>query len=179
MALDYSVFSATDQKSERPKSRNFFKYNPHLQFLIQRYDGKDPELILDVLNMIGELSAQHLAPKAAENDRTGCRLQWQVGQHRLSQSDFHQFNELKEEGSKESSYPDDAVGRALRDLQADPHLPVFSDVLLPEGAQEQVQSLREQSLIGLPLPDTYGGGGLSQMISSIKTSKVDSLAMER
>ncbi len=165
MALDYSVFSATDQKSERPKSQNFFKYNPHLKFLIQRYDGNDPELTLDVLNMIGELSAQHLAPKAAENDRTGCRLQWQVGQHQLSQSDFRKFNELKEEDSKESSYPDDAVGRALKDLQADPHLPVFSDVLLPEGAQEQVQSLREQSLIGLALPDTYGGGGLSQMMA--------------
>ena len=58
MALDYSVFSATDQKSERPKSQNFFTYNPHLKFLIQRYEGNDPELTLDILNMIGELSAQ-------------------------------------------------------------------------------------------------------------------------
>ena len=165
MALDYSVFNLADQKSERPKSQNFFKYNPHLQFLIQRYDAKDPELTLDVLNMIGELSAQHLAPKAAENDRVGCRLQWQVGQHKLSHSDFHRFNELKEEGSLKSLYPDDAVGRALKDLQADPHLPVFSEVLLPKGAREQVHSLREQSLIGLPLPETYGGSGLTQMLA--------------
>ena len=71
MALDYSVFSATDQKSERPKSQNFFKTNPHLKFLIQRYDGNDPELTLDILNMIGELSALHLAPKAAASYRCG------------------------------------------------------------------------------------------------------------
>ncbi len=165
MALDYSVFKSTDQKSERPKSQNFFKYNPHLKFLIQRYDGNDPELTLDILNMIGELSAQHLAPQAAENDRTGCRLQWQVGSHKLSQSEFHQFHELKGNEARESPHPDDVVGQALNDFRSDPQLPVFSEVLLPEGAQEQVQSLREQSLIGLPLPDTYGGGGLSQMMA--------------
>ncbi len=165
MALDYSVFKSTDQKSERPKSQNFFKYNPHLKFLIQRYDGNDPELTLDILNMIGELSAQHLAPQAAENDRTGCRLQWQVGSHKLSQSEFHRFHELKGNEAGESPHPDDAVGQALNDFRSDPQLPVFSEVLLPEGAQEQIQSLREQSLIGLPLPDTYGGGGLSQMMA--------------
>ena len=165
MALDYSVFKSTDQKSERPKSQNFFKYNPHLKFLIQRYDGNDPELTLDILNMIGELSAQHLAPQAAENDRTGCRLQWQVGSHKLSQSEFHQFHELKGNEAGESPHPGDVVGQALKDFRSDPQLPVFSEVLLPEGAQEQVQSLREQSLIGLPLPDTYGGGGLSQMMA--------------
>ncbi|MCH6579757.1 MAG: acyl-CoA dehydrogenase family protein [Nitrospinae bacterium] len=165
MALDYSVFKSTDQKSERPKSQNFFKYNPHLKFLIQRYDGNDPELTLDILNMIGELSAQHLAPQAAENDRTGCRLQWQVGSHKLSQSEFHRFHELKGNEARESPHPDDVVGQALNDFRSDPQLPVFSEVLLPEGAQEQVQSLREQSLIGLPLPDTYGGGGLSQMMA--------------
>ena len=165
MALDYSVFKSTDQKSERPKSQNFFKYNPHLKFLIQRYDGNDPELTLDILNMIGELSAQHLAPQAAENDRTGCRLQWQVGSHKLSQSEFHRFHELKGNEAGESPHPGDAVGQALNDFRSDPQLPVFSEVLLPEGAQEQIQSLREQSLIGLPLPDTYGGGGLSQMMA--------------
>jgi len=165
MALDYSVFKSTDQKSERPKSQNFFKYNPHLKFLIQRYDGNDPELTLDILNMIGELSAQHLAPQAAENDRTGCRLQWQVGSHKLSQSEFHRFHELKGNEPRESPHPGDVVGQALNDFRSDPQLPVFSEVLLPEGAQEQVQSLREQSLIGLPLPDTYGGGGLSQMMA--------------
>ncbi|MEE8205440.1 MAG: acyl-CoA dehydrogenase family protein, partial [Nitrospinaceae bacterium] len=165
MALDYSVFNATDQKSEQPKSRNFLKYNPHLKFLIQRYASQDPELALDVLNMIGELSAQHLASKAAENDRIGCRLLWQVGPHKLSPSDFQRFNELKEEGPHESAYPDDAVGRALKDMQSDPHPQVYSDVLLPEGAQEQVRMLREQSLIGLPLPETYGGSGLPQTLA--------------
>ncbi len=165
MALDYSIFKSTDQKSERPKSRNFFKYNPHLKFLIQRYDGNDPELTLDILNMIGELSAQHLAPPAAENDRTGCHLQWQVGSHKLSQSEFRRFHELKEKEVHESSPPNDAAGQALKDFRSDPQLPVFSDVLLPEGAQKQVQLLREQSLIGLPLPETYGGGGLSQMLA--------------
>ncbi len=165
MALDYSVFNATDQKSEQPKSRNFLKYNPHLKFLIQRYASQDPELALDVLNMIGELSAQHLAPKAAENDRIGCRLLWQVGPHKLSPSDFQRFNELKEKGPHESAYPDDAVGRALKGLQSDPHPQVYSDVLLPEGAQEQVRMLREQSLIGLPLPETYGGSGLPQTLA--------------
>jgi len=48
MALDYSVFNLADQKSKRPKSQNFFKYNPNRQSLIHRYDGKDPELTLDV-----------------------------------------------------------------------------------------------------------------------------------
>jgi acyl-CoA dehydrogenase len=57
------------------------------------------------------------------------------------------------------------AGQALKDFRSDPQLPVFSDVLLPEGAQKQVQLLREQSLIGLPLPETYGGGGLSQMLA--------------
>jgi len=107
MALDYSVFKSTDQKSERPKSQNFFNSNPHLKFLIQRCDGNDPELTLDILNMIGELSAQHLAPQAAENDRTGCRLQWQVGSHKLSQSEFHRFHELKGNEARESPHPDD------------------------------------------------------------------------
>ncbi len=165
MALDYSIFKSIDQKSERPKSRNFFKYNPHLKFLIQRYDRNDPELTLDILNMIGELSAQHLAPPAAENDRTGCRLQWQVGSHKLSQSEFRRFHELKEKEVHESSPPNDVASQALKDFRSDPQLPVFSDVLLPEGAQKQVQLLREQSLIGLPLPETYGGGGLSQMLA--------------
>ncbi len=164
-ALDYSVFSLTDQKSERPASQNYFKFNSHLKFLIQRYDRNDPELALDVLNMIGELSAQRLAPKAAENDRIGCRLQWQVGKHPLSLADFQRFNELKEESHATSASPDDAVGQAVNDFQANPHLPIFSEVLLPEGAREQIKLLREQSLIGLPLPETYGGGGLSQMLA--------------
>ncbi len=165
MALDYSVFNSTDQKSERPASQNFFNFNAHLKFLIQRYDRNDPELTLDALNMIGELSAQRLAPKAAENDRIGCRLQWHVGKHPLSPADFHRFNELKEKSHTNPTPPDDEVAQALSDFQSDPHLPIFSEVLLSEGAREQIKLLREQSLIGLPLPEAYGGGGLSQMLA--------------
>ena len=157
MALDYKVFRAAQEDSELYERQNYFDYNPHLEFLIERHDGGDPELAEDILKMIGKFSAQRLAPFASDNDKNGCRLQWQIGKHKLSQAEYQRFNELKDSAPQKHSDSGDVVYQALQDFQADPHLSVFSDVALPEGAQEQIQMLREQSLIGLPLPEKYGG----------------------
>jgi alkylation response protein AidB-like acyl-CoA dehydrogenase len=70
--------------------------------------------------------------------------------------------ELKNPGDASS---EGVVGQAVRAYTADNDLPIFSDVLLPEGAKEQLRLLREQDLFGVSLPEKYGGAALSQMVN--------------
>ncbi len=165
MALDYRVFKSSEPSADSDKRQNYFDFNPHLAYLIRRASTGDPELVQDILKMIGELSAQHLAPRADANDKAGCRLKWHVGDVALSQSEFKKFNELKGTAEYRPEEPASAVDKALQAASADPEIPIYSDVVLPPGAVEQMNLLREHDLIGIALPETYGGTSLSHMVN--------------
>jgi len=165
MDLEYSIFKAADGKIEENKNQNYFDFNPHLNFLIQRDNIGDKELAYDILKMVGELSAQHLAPKADANDKEGCKLQWQVGDYVLSHLDFQKFNEIKDSENYNPEIPVDVVGQAVNAFRSENNIPIFSEVVLPEGAKEQIKLLREQDLIGISVPEKYGGSALSHMVN--------------
>ncbi|MFQ5443232.1 MAG: topoisomerase DNA-binding C4 zinc finger domain-containing protein [Nitrospinales bacterium] len=182
MSLDYTIFKATDEKSEKNKNRNYFDFNPHLKFLIDRYGPEDVELTRDIMKMLGELSAQHLALKAEENDREGCKLQWCVGEQILTDAEYQKFNELQSVESYQPSDSQDKVDKAVTAFRNNDKIPIRSDVVLPQGAREQIKLLREQDLFGLPLPEKYGGTALSQMIAGAALffySQADSSLMLR
>ena len=182
MPLDYTIFKATDEKSEKNKNRNYFDFNPHLKFLIDRYGPEDVELTRDIMKMLGELSAQHLALKAEENDREGCKLQWYVGEQILTDAEYQKFNELQSLESYQPSDSQNKVDKAITAFRNNDKIPIHSDVILPQGAREQIKLLREQDLFGLPLPEKYGGTALSQMIAGAALffySQADSSLMLR
>ncbi len=164
MPLDYKIFKPIADNQEISKNQNYLDFNPHLLFLIDRVDEGDKELTHSILKMVGELSAQRLAPKAEANDREGCRLQWRVGEFRLSPEEFFLFQELIELKIPSDKISEGVVDQAVQAHAADNDLPIFSEVLLPEGAQEQLRLLREQDLFGVSLPEEYGGTSLSQMV---------------
>ncbi len=142
MPLDYRIFKPVADNQAISKSQNYLDFNPHLHFLIDRVDEGDKELTHSILKMVGELSAQQLAPMAEANDQEGCRLQWRVGEFRLSPEQFILFQELIELKNPGDASSEGVVGQAVRAYTADNDLPIFSDVLLPEGAKDWAPKYR-------------------------------------